>query len=775
MKNLKVWPHLTIVAIVCALAAGLGVALWMKSDRTAQAEPLPPAARIQHVDGQVALSNSLNPTVANSSVEDQWMTATANQPFSVGDRIYTRDNSQASLAFNGRNFARLYPNTGLDVVGLGNGRTQLALRQGAAMFDVGYLPSGELFEVATPYGAVDFYEPGLYEMRLDDSAAIITVLSGLAQVVGMGGSGEISKGEVLRLVGATAANVVLSQIAGDDAGYLVDDYYRYQYPDYYDGRYYDYNAYLSDPYYFDPYRRSASYQYVSNYIPGFYDLDYYGDWMDVSGYGHCWRPRVASGWYPYQSGYWMSDYPYGLTWVSNEPWGYAPYHYGRWAFVGNQWYWVPDRSYSSPLYSPALVAFLPFQDAIGWVPLGPGDYYTYRYYDTNWQPYYLSDWNQPQFVNLQVPGAVTVVTVDQFGRVIEPNVIRTVDVQTLAQVRPELEPLRLTPLRNAVVNSAWGRGKIDLPPGIARKLVETPVVASTAPAAPPFRKDLATVMRVEQAPDRVKNQKLNVRDERRGREQATDVQTDVRGGAAQDQRRQEPQIQQQERQQQRELRRLERTAPGQAQGERVANPAREGARSRRQEGPLPRIERVERPRPERQQSPRAAERPRPVQRVERPRPQQQQSPKAVERPRPVQRVERPRPERQQSVFRAVERPRPVQQQRVERPVQRPQVMRQQPRAVERPRPVQQQQHVQRQQPAPRAVERPRPVQQQRVERPVQQQRVERSQPRAVERSAPVQRQSAPVQRQQQHQRKADRQQAPPATNDQGGKGKGRKP
>ena len=42
---------------------------------------------------------------------------------------------------------------------------------------------------------------------------------------------------------------MLSRIDGRDAGYLVDDYYRYQYPQYYDGRYRDYNAYLSDPYY----------------------------------------------------------------------------------------------------------------------------------------------------------------------------------------------------------------------------------------------------------------------------------------------------------------------------------------------------------------------------------------------------------------------------------------------------------------------------------------------------------------------------------------------
>ena len=39
----------------------------------------------------------------------------------------------------------------------------------------------------------------------------------------------------------------------------------------------------------------------------------------------------------------------------------------------------------------------------------------------------------------------------------------------LAQVNPVLDPLLVTPLRNAVVNSAWGRGKTDIPPGIARE------------------------------------------------------------------------------------------------------------------------------------------------------------------------------------------------------------------------------------------------------------------------------------------------------------------
>src|SRR5512132_2039272 len=237
MNRIKVWPHLTIVGVVVALIAGLGVAFWMKQEQTASAEELPYAARIQRVDGEVAFSDSLPNTDANDATAE-WVAATTNQPFSAGDRIYTRDNSRTSLAFSGRNFARLDPNTSLDVVSLGDRRTQLALRDGSAMFEVGYLAPNELFEVATPYGAVNFDQPGLYNVGFDNNGGVlVSVLSGLAQVVGLAGSGQINKGEMLTLVGQTVAEVALSRLNGQDAGNQVDDYYRYQYPNSYDGRY----------------------------------------------------------------------------------------------------------------------------------------------------------------------------------------------------------------------------------------------------------------------------------------------------------------------------------------------------------------------------------------------------------------------------------------------------------------------------------------------------------------------------------------------------------
>ena len=515
-NNFKVWPHMVIMAVVIAIVAGVAVGWWMNHEQTASAEELPAAARIQNVEGEVALSNT---TTNSDPASENWVAATANQPFSVGDRIYTRDNSRASLAFTGRNFARLNPNTSLDVLTLSEDRTQLALRDGSAMFDVGYLPSGSLFEVATPYGAVDLQQPGLYDVGFDNGNVVVSVLSGLAQVVGLGGSGQISKGEMLRLLGQTAADVVLSSIDGRNAGYVVDDYYRSQYPNYYDGRYRDYNVYLQDPYYFDPYRRTTSYQYVNSYIPGIYDLDYYGNWRNLDGYGYAWTPRVDSYWAPYQEGRWVNDYPYGPTWVSSEPWGYAPYHYGRWAFVGNQWYWIPGNQSSYPTYSPAMVAFVPIgQNDIGWVALGPNDPYAPRYYYNDWQPYYLNGTPsiQNQLANLYVPNAVTVVPIGDFGQGYDWRRARRADRELLTSVNPVLDPLTLTPLRNAVVHSAWGRGRIDIPPGIAKKLHDTTVITSTAPVAPKFRRDLARTMRVESVNDRSGKGKFKVRDERGG-------------------------------------------------------------------------------------------------------------------------------------------------------------------------------------------------------------------------------------------------------------------
>ena len=516
MKQLKVWPHLTIFAILIAIGAGAAVALWVKHRQNNNAATVLSAARIERVEGQVGINNTAA-TASQNATEDEWAVATENAPISAGDRIYTRDNSRASIAFSSRNFARLNDGSALDLLTLSSDRTQLALRDGSALFDVGYLAPGELFEVATPYGAVDFNQPGLYEVGIDDNgSAWVSVLNGLAQVVGLAGSGQVNKGEMLRLVGQTAAEVALSRIDPGYAGGLLNDYYGDRYPDYYDGRYGDYNAYLADPYYYDPSRRYTSYQYVNDRIPGLYDLDGYGDWQSMNDYGYVWRPRVDGGWAPYQSGYWMNDYPHGMTWISTEPWGYAPYHYGRWANINGQWFWVPESSGTYPAYSPALVAFVPLSQTneVGWVPLAPGEVYVPRYYDENWNARYWGDEDRfRQALNMNVPGAISFVPWDTFNHEIDRHHIRHYGRDRWASVQPILDPLSNGPLRNAVLRSAWGRGKIDLPPGIAKKLDDRKfIVGREIPRE--FRSRLARRGQIEEVPETARHQKFKVRDDR---------------------------------------------------------------------------------------------------------------------------------------------------------------------------------------------------------------------------------------------------------------------
>lgn len=506
-----------------AIVVAAGVALmFTKSEPKTDAAIVPRAARVERVEGEVGIARAF---AGEELSEPDWTEATINAPLTVGDRIYAKEGSRATLAFSGRNYARLDPGASLDVLSLADRRTQLALRNGSAIFDLGDLSDEDFFEVATPNGAVEFDEPGLYQLGFDDSGnTLISVLSGLAQVVGLAGSGEIGKGEVLTLLGQTAAQAVVSRIAPDLAGGIVDDYYDYRYDDY-DGRYRDYDTYLDDPDYYDPYRRSASYQYVNSYdVPGVYDLDYYGDWTEVDGYGHCWAPRVDAGWAPYRNGSWDVDNVWGPTWVSQEPWGWAPYHYGRWAHVNNQrWVWVPDRTSSRPVYSPALVAFVPLRQTnqIAWVPLAPGEQYIPRYYNASYEPQYIAPVEvvnryvsvQRTYINMSVPQAVTVVPAQHFTEVIEPGSVSYLNHQYTSQAQPVLDPYAVDSVRQIAMARRGGkfknRDKFRVGQDFDRVL-NTPVVASVAPVVPPTHENFAQAFQVRPASEKQRKNRLKL-------------------------------------------------------------------------------------------------------------------------------------------------------------------------------------------------------------------------------------------------------------------------
>lgn len=503
-----------VVAFLAIVAtSGVGYLLTRSgTDAKADTSVQPVAARIDQLDGSVAIARTNADAV---SEQPDWAEATVNTPVSIGDRIYARNNSHASIALTGHDFVRLNPEASLDVLALAERRTQLALRSGSATFDVGELASDELYEVATPCGSVDFAQPGLYQVGLDGDNAVISVLNGVARVVGGEGSGEINRGQVFTLACQTSSDAVTSQIAPDLAGEIVDGYYRDRYARVYDGRYRNYDTYLADPNFYDPYRTSLSCQHVNADIAGLSDLDYYGDWVNLNDYGYSWAPRVSTGWAPFRSGSWDLDDVWGPTWVASESWGWAPYHYGRWAFVSDRWFWVPEVR-TRPAYSPATVAFFSVGEQIAWVPLGPREVYVPRYYDRNFQPRYLASADvinvvtrQRSFVNFNAPGAVTVVGVNALRGQIGPGRFIAGDPNVVGRSRVLLDPLSVDGVRQIASSRGDARQRIKMARA-EQEVFNKSVVAGARVASAPGRQDLAKALNVQPAPESWKGNKRKI-------------------------------------------------------------------------------------------------------------------------------------------------------------------------------------------------------------------------------------------------------------------------
>jgi hypothetical protein len=115
-------------------------------------------------------------------------------------------------------------------------------------------------------------------------------------------------------------------------------------------------------------KEASSYhdQYAKNnnsnspYGYGLSDLNYYGAYQNVPGYGTMWQPYFTGvGWDPFMNGSWGFYPGYGYMFASAYPWGWMPYRYGNWAFVPSYgWMWQPGMWNSwvtVPRYTPTTL------------------------------------------------------------------------------------------------------------------------------------------------------------------------------------------------------------------------------------------------------------------------------------------------------------------------------------------------------------------------------------------------------------------------------------
>ncbi|HEY4765146.1 MAG TPA: DUF6600 domain-containing protein [Candidatus Sulfotelmatobacter sp.] len=444
----------------------------------------------QDLPGRVArLSFSEGSISFRPAGEDDWVSGVPNRPMVTGDDLWADEDSRAEV-HAGSAAIRLGAKTGITFLELDDHTTQIRLAQGSLILRVRHVDDDDNYEIDTPNIAFSLLQPGEYRVDVseDGSQSITTVWHGRGRVTGGGDTYTV------------VANQSATFTGGDHLDYQVA-----QLPDRDD---LDTWAFERD----DSEDRADSANYVSREMTGYEDLDEYGDWSYVAGYGPCWRPRaVVLGWAPYRFGHWIYVGRWGWTWVEDEPWGFAPFHYGRWAFVNNGWFWVPGPVVVRPIWAPALVAFVGggpgFRFSaglgVGWFPLAPGEVYLPAYrvsrayvnnvnltntsvtvtkitnvYNTEFVNRGTTV-NHISYVNQHVANGVTVVSHDAFvnARPVAQNLMR-VDSRELAAA-PVTRVVTAEPIRASVTGA--GRPASVRPPAA---VMSRQVVAVRTPPAP---------------------------------------------------------------------------------------------------------------------------------------------------------------------------------------------------------------------------------------------------------------------------------------------------
>jgi hypothetical protein len=433
---------------------------------------------------------------------DEWAVAEPNRTMTTGDRLWTDNDSKAEVHV-GSTAIRLSAQTELDFVNIDDQTVQGRLAQGTVTVHVRHLDDGEVYEIDTPNGAVSLGSEGLYriDVNQDGTQTRVVVWQGGAEVTAAGSSFQVNPSQVATVNGTDSPTYDLTDVGAPD----------------------DWDSWcLSRDARED---HSVSAQYVSREMPGYEDLDAYGHWSNMPGYGNVWVPdNVGPGWAPYHTGHWVWVDPWGWSWVDSAPWGYAPYHYGRWAYAGGVWFWSPGPppppppapgvvvsvGYYHPVYAPALVAFVGGPGwsvgvaggggGVAWVALGIGEPYHPAYAVS---PGYVNHVNYTSnttvvnnvtvvnnttinnYHNASAPGAVTAMPQSAMagGASVQRSAVPVTSAQ-LASAKPMgSAPTGVVPTQAAVTGQAGaGAGKVALPPS---GLENRAVVAKTAPPPAP--------------------------------------------------------------------------------------------------------------------------------------------------------------------------------------------------------------------------------------------------------------------------------------------------
>jgi len=284
--------------------------------------------RISYVEGDVRLDNGHG-----------YESATMNVPLTERNWLQTGSDGWAEVQLEDGSLIRLAPDTVIAFTQLarassGGTLTTVDIDQGEAEFKILKHDDSD-FNVTVKKNTIALTHSGLFRVTSSNSNPLeVAVFKGEVGVSDTDNGGEVAvkKNETFVLDPSDMARYALDKGADTDD---LDQWSKQR------------DDALST------YASAGSGYAQSPYQYGASDLNYYGQYYDVPGYGEVWQPNnVGYNWDPFSNGYWSYSPGFGYTWVSSYPWGWMPYRYGQWVFVnGRGWCWEPggwNRWYSRP-------------------------------------------------------------------------------------------------------------------------------------------------------------------------------------------------------------------------------------------------------------------------------------------------------------------------------------------------------------------------------------------------------------------------------------------
>ena len=410
----------------------------------ASAESKARIVRLSEVQGTVQIDRAAG---------DGFGKAFINLPVIEGSRVKTGTDGHAEVEFEDGSALRLAPGTELDFVRLvlgddGNKLNTVQLVSGMVYANVHPKKAGDKggdqFVLNFAHESVTVSEAAHFRLALDGgSKATLAVFKGKCSATLSSAQFEVTQKHTATIKLATdvsskhdsARNADPIDAEAKEAKeekdtkdtkdtFVIAKNYEAEPADAWDRQQSDYH---------DRYASTASSARLSSpYAYGMSDLNYYGNFMNVAGYGNVWQPFfIGANWSPFQDGGWAFYPGAGYMWVSGYPWGWMPYRYGNWAFAsGIGWIWQPG----------------------------------------NWNSYYAA----PRVLN--APASTKVPAAPATGH-------QTVMVGRGLAANPAAGTMRVLTISPGSAGYGVPRGSIDHLDHVARKIDRTsrPVVVSTAP------------------------------------------------------------------------------------------------------------------------------------------------------------------------------------------------------------------------------------------------------------------------------------------------------